>query len=195
MKRQFIIIGLLAVSAMTLFGQGRVRFNNLVSFNPIYGGPTGGVIPPPLVYAGADHSIQLLWAPGTYADQAAFNAANPSSSASFAFFGVTGSAPAHGPGADQAGLFDAGIVALGGAAGTYTMQARGWFNGGLYPAYADAVLARANVGRSELFTINATESPAPLSTTLFPSFTIFSIPEPSTFALAGLGAGALVSSA
>lgn len=54
-----------------------------------------------------------------------------------------------------------------------------------------ASAAGANPGVSQLFTINVTAPPDAANHTIFPAF-IIGIPEPSTFALAGLGAAALL---
>jgi hypothetical protein len=174
-----------------MYGQSRVNFNNLISGNTITVGAdnmgaAGGAAG---AYVGANYSIQLLWAAGTYADLGLFFAANPQSSTPVAFFGATGG----GPTTDGAGLFDGGTVAFGGAAGTYTALARAWYNNGQYSTYSAATGANANAGQSALFSINATASPTPAPNTTFGSFTVGAIiPEPSTFVLAGLGIASLL---
>jgi hypothetical protein len=184
MKRIVLAISLLVASGMALSGQGRVAFNNYISENWIYVGPLIGP-QSQWVFAGSNYSIQLLWAPGTYSDQAAFNAANPSSSASSAFWGVTGTAPEHGPWIDGSGTFEGGLVPIG-TPGFYTMQARGWYNGGQYPTFGAALGANANVGLSLLFSQIVTAGPGPAYNTIFPSFTIWTVPEPSAFSLVAL---------
>jgi hypothetical protein len=75
--------------------------------------------------------------------------------------------------------------------GTGTFQLRAWDNvNGTIQSY-DAALTR---GKSELFSVVAlTESPnIPPNMLGFRSFNLVSVPEPSTFVLAGLGAAALV---
>jgi hypothetical protein len=143
-------------------------FNNLTSETGIHVDNAGG----PTVYAGSSYSIQLLSALGTYTNQAAFDAANPTSSIPVAFFGVTGSAPGHGPNSDGAGLFDGGTVKLGPPSMTYTLQARGWFNGGQYSTYAAARAAGANTGLSVLFTVDVPNIFTAAPETRFPSFTM-----------------------
>lgn len=191
MKRTLLVIAAMAVSAMTMYGQGRILFNNYVSGNAI--SIAAGSAQDPAAYIGADYTVQLLWAPGTL-DQAAWDAATKSSSTAVAMFGATGVAPGHGPAADGAGLFDGGTVAMGGPGGTYTFQVVAWYNGGTYSTFSAASAAGKNIGMSALFTGNATVSPTPAQNTTFPSFTLNSgaiIPEPSTFALAGLGLAGL----
>lgn len=183
MKRIILTLTAIAASAVTMYGQGRVLFNNYVSGNAV-------TISPGATHVGADYSVQLRWAAGTFADQAAFMAANPSSSAVFAFFGATGGSP----GSDGAGLFDGGTVAMGGPAGAYTMQIVAWLNGGQHGSYANAVAAGVNAGLSQLFTVNVTASPTPPANTIVAPFSVSAeiIPEPSTFALAGLGLAGLL---
>jgi hypothetical protein len=178
MKKIVPLVAIILTSVIAASGQGRVNFNNVSSGNPVVVFPFGD-------YAGANYSIQLLWAAGTYNTYPAFAAANPSSGSPVSFFGGTGSAPAHGPTVDGAGLFDGGIISIG-PAGIYTMLARGWFNGGQYPTYQAAQNAAANTGLSQLFTMSVTAPPVGANDTFFPSFVI-GIPEPSTFALLGLG--------
>jgi hypothetical protein len=186
MKKTLVTLAVIGVSALTMFGQARVFFNNVVSLNAITIGTPAN---PPATgqYVGSDYSIQLLWKAGTFADLASFLAAGPSSSAAFPFFGSTGG----DPGVDGAGLFDAGTVYLGGPAGTYTFLAQAWYNGGTYSTYSAAAAAGRNVGQSVLFQIAANEPPSPPKDTIFPSFTVRVVPEPSSLALGGLGLAAL----
>lgn len=190
MKKILVTLTAVAVSALTMYGQGRVLFNNYVSGNAITvgaanmgasGGAAGANV-------GANYSVQLLWSAGSFADLASFLASNPSSSTPVAFFGATGGSP----GTDGAGLFDGGTVAFGGAAGAYTALTRAWFNGGANSTYAAALAANANTGQSALFSINATAAPTPAPNTTFGSFTVGVVPEPSTLVLAGLGLASLL---
>lgn len=191
MKRILVTLTAVAVSALTMYGQSRVNFNNYVSGNAItvgidnmgaVGGAAGANV-------GANYSVQILWAAGTYADLGLFLAASPQSSTPVPFFGATGGSP----GTDGAGLFDGGTVAFGGAAGTYTALARAWYNNGQYSTYSAASGASANAGQSALFTVNASIAPTPPPNTTFGSFTVGAIvPEPSTFVLAGLGIASLL---
>jgi hypothetical protein len=186
MKKTLVTFAVIGVSALTVLGQARVFFNNIVLGNPI---TIGAPANPPATgqYVGSDYSIQLLWKAGSFADLASFLAAGPSSSSAVAFFGTTGGSP----GTDGAGLFDASTVFLGGPAGTYTFLAQAWYNGGTYSTYSAAAAAGRNVGQSSLFQLNATASPSPAPNTPIPSFTVRVVPEPSSLALGGLGLAAL----
>lgn len=192
MKKLLLTLTAVAVSALTMHGQGRVNFNNYVSGNAITvgsqnQGATGGAAGANL---GANYSVQVLFAAGTFNDINLFLAAGPQSSAPVAFFGATGGSP----GTDGAGLFDGGTVATG-AAGTYTMLVRAWYNNAQYATYSAANTAGVNTGQSALFQITSTAAPTPPPNTTFASFTAGTsviIPEPSTFVLAGLGVASLL---
>ena len=184
-----VTLSLIAASTTALFGQGRVAFNNIVSGNLI---TAWGPYPPYGDYlVGSTYSIQLLWAPqGTYATIPEFMAAVLGQSAAFPFIGTTGDA------GSAAGYFDGGSVpspvGTSMPPGNYTMVARAWYNVG-FANYDAAVAGGGGIGWSTFFNMTPTVSPTPPPNTIFPSFTIgVRIPEPSTFALAGLGAAALL---
>lgn len=196
-----LLLTLAAVTAVTTmsYAQGVINFQNESTFAPAdaitvgathtaNGGNTGDGI------GGDKYSVQLLWAPGTYANQAAFNAALPSSSA--VFTGNSVFLANTGPLATFSGFFDAGAVNTGAAAGTNTFQVRAWYNVGFstYAAAQTASLANlANVGTSVLFTGVTASGSTPVNTTIFPGFQVTStVPEPGTLALAGLGAASLL---
>jgi len=184
----------------TMYGQGRVNFNNQSTFNNADAitvravvpnvsnnqGPTGGNAGDGI--GGDKYSVQLRWAPGTITTQAAFDAAALPPSAIFtgaAFLANTG------PLATFSGFFDAGTIANIGAPGTFTMQTWAWYSVGA--GNATYAAATGNKAASALFTVNVTASPTPVNSTVFPGFTVGTpVPEPGTFALAGLGAAALL---
>jgi len=183
----FVAVGLCALST---YGQGRINFNNLTT--PGVGevtigttsGPAQGL---PGQYVGAEYNVQLLWLPGAFAGTAEqFLAQAFSSSAIFEFFGATGG----NPGSDGAGLFDGGVVPIG-PAGQYSLLEVVWHQN--WNTFAEARgNGTANVGWSDILVANVTASPTPAGNTTFASFTVQPIPEPSTFALAGLGAAAML---
>lgn len=185
MKRVLPILALLVASATNLLGQGRVLFNNYSTappFNPIWtwsgiGGQSNNV--------GANFFVQLTWAAGTFANQVAFDQANPNTFSPTSFFGTTGGSPE----TDGAGLFDGGTIPIG-PAGTYTMQVRGWIS--TYPTYnAARGSGTPYLGTSQLFTMDVTAAPIEALSTVFPSFAIWWVPEPAPVAFAGMGLVAL----
>src|SRR6266516_6765269 len=117
MKKLLLTLTAIAVSAATMYAQGRIGFDNLGTGNAITvgalnqgvsGGAAGANI-------GANYFIQLLWAPvASYGSEAAFLAAVLGQSASVPFFGATGDSPT----TDGAGLFEVGSVAV--PVGSYT---------------------------------------------------------------------------
>jgi hypothetical protein len=148
---------------------------------------------------GDKYSVQLIWVAGTGYNQATFDAANPTygvactgvggSTASTAFFTNTG------PVATGAGFFDAGTIPSPSGysmpGGRYTMQVLAWYNVG-YSTYESARAGLANVGKSQLFIADSFMPPGPADDTIFPGFSVGTIPEPSTLALAGLGGAAML---
>jgi len=193
MKKLLLTLTVVAASALTMYGQGRVLFNNLSSttgirVGAVNQGATGGAAGATL---GANYSIQLLWAPVGNYSYSSFVAAALGSSAAVPFIGTTGGG---GPLVDGSGLFDGGAipnpVGTSMPAGNYTMMARAWFNTG-FATYDLANAAGRNTGFT-IFNQSATAFPAGAPTTTFPDFTVGQVPEPSTFALAGLGAAALL---
>jgi len=193
MKKLLLTLAVVTATALTMYGQGRVHFDNVYNGGTINeairvgtinqgttGGDTGAFV------GGNNYSIQLLWAPvGTYANDLALAAAALGTSAAFPFVGLTGGSPT----TDGAGLWDAGDVSTG-AAGAYTMMARAWYSaGGLN--YDAARQGGFNTGYA-IFNLTSTAFPTASPDTIFPTFTVGIVPEPSTFALAGLGAAALL---
>jgi hypothetical protein len=193
MKKLLLSLTAGVLSVATMYGQGRVAFNNQSTFATndavrigtpnmgAIGGNVGDGI------GGDKYSVQLRWAPGTITTQAAFDAAAGLTS-SAVFTGSSVFLANTGPISTFSGFFDAGSVAMGAPAGTFTMQTWAWYSVG-FPTYQ---AAGGNRGASQLFTVNVTASPTPVNSTVFPGFIVTAVPEPSTFALAGLGAAALL---
>lgn len=207
MKKILLTLTVVGALASTVYGQGRVSFNNAATFNAsdaitisslnmgAAGGTTGQGI------GGDKYTVQLVFAAGSGLSQAAFDAAavqgntatgvGSGGSLAAAFFANTGTVASGG------GFFDAGPVpspvGTSMPAGNYTMQVWAWYKGGGATTYAQALSAGVNVGKSALFNVNGVAaSPGPVVSTSFLAFQVGTVPEPSSLALAGLGAVAML---
>jgi hypothetical protein len=190
---------LLVFLPLSTLGQGNLAFNNgdvtpgpapvTISsapgtFNPADG--SGGA------YVGGDYTASLYFLNGIVTNQAVFDSSNPILSALFntPFLGVTGVGPNHGPTTDGAGLFGANQNYLGAATGqVVTIQVRAWYNGdGLYTSYDQALAAGQNVGEANPVSLFLAVGAGALPNLdgLLP-FTVRVVPEPSVYALLGLG--------
>ncbi len=197
MKKLLLLAATLVVAVTCSYAQGRFYFNNStsgggpVTVGTLNMGATGGAAGS---FLGSPYSIEVLYAAGTFADQASFNAAAPTATAATAFFGA---GPAGEPNQNNgAGIYDFGpqVLVTVPTTGIYTVQARAWFNNGQFATFGAAASAPAgaNTGLSGLVQVNAKAAPAPADSAIFSGFTVGVVPEPSTFALIGLGMGALV---
>jgi len=141
-------------------------------------------------YVGADYTASLYFLNGVVTNQAVFDNSSPIlfAPANTLFYGTTGLAPAHGPTVDGAGLFQGGDPILP-TTGIVTAQVRAWYNGGgLYTSYAQALAAGQNVGESIPVPVllGVGTQNVPTLDGLLP-FTVGLVPEPSIYALLGLG--------
>jgi hypothetical protein len=204
MKTSLLTIVALCAVELTAFAQGRVAFNNSSTFSPsdaitigaVNQGTSGGLAGQGI--GGNQYSVQLVWVAGTGLSQAAFDAGVQTSSQPITGVGGGGSPTAAflantGSMASGAGFFDAGIIPnpIGTSmpGGGYTMQVLAWYSVGL-TSYNQALAAGKNLGKSALFNMTATVI-APVNPTVFPAFVV-GVPEPSSLALAGLGAVAML---
>lgn len=201
MKKILLTLAIAGLSA-SVFAQGTVVFNNrvlgtLVTF--VYEGgnsqvrgngpsdtPVGGFDWTGYTrIAGTGYSAQLFAAPGADALESAL-IAGPITG----FRTGTAAGNVVGTTATLTGIAENALVA--------TLMMVAWDNkGGLYPTWTEAKVAWQHgliaAGTSGTFNVNGIggTQPAPFLTGL-QSFNIYTIPEPSTFALAGLGAAALM---
>jgi hypothetical protein len=210
MKKALLTLTAVTATVLTTFAQGHVSFNNQSSLdvtnatvNPsdaitisAYHQPGGGNTGDGI--GGDKYAVQLVWVAGTVLSQDAFDAGpqtfgpvvygtGSQGAANNAFLSNTG------PLSTFSGFFDAGVIPN--PAGTsmppggYTMQVLAWYKVG-FADYYSAVAAGVNTGRSALF--NMTVSAGVANPTVFPGFEVGFIPEPSTLALLGLGAMAML---
>jgi hypothetical protein len=175
MKQKLAILMALAASTACVLAQGTVNFQNGgPGVNAIIGGSTAAHTP----LSGAGYSANLYWALGTVTD--------PLQLASAGF------ATPFGTGA-SAGYFFGGVLGIPGtsAAGgqLVTVQVVAWNT-----ATGASWAAATERGAGNLFqvTLGGGTTPPPFFTAMTAFNLTTTIPEPSTFALAGLGAASLL---
>jgi len=203
--KKLILAGCVATCAVSVLAQGTIVFNNRVVGSvvaPVYapnpaspsqqqlgnttlGFPQGTTVYGGAALSGTGFTAQLWGAPGAGQTEGSLVPATGYSLAGFR----TGAA---------VGLWttstDAAIIPGAGEGTVATLQVRAWDNaGGTITTYAAAIAAQGTFGASALF------NSAPLGGVSAPpnlvglqSFSLTAVPEPSTFALAGLGAVALL---
>jgi len=190
------ILGLTACA--TTYGQGVVQFNNYQSTtyqqvkyenNAALGAQSGQAVVSPTV------ELQLLWALGTFADTTSFNAAANSGVTTFINPGFN---------FNGGGYYGGGNQTLTGwtAGQTVTFEVLGWETSG---ANGGATFAASKLkGTSALWQevgaasanangIQPSSNPAKFFNVGPPAMSlVLTVPEPTVFALAGLGAAALM---
>jgi len=117
----------------------------------------------------------------------------PIASTRTVFIGDATTTAAGSPGSNGAGLIQGPVADTGFAVGTDTIQVRAWYDPNHNTTFNQAVAAVVNTGVSALYNITSTAQTDPtvpsLDTIGFAAFTVGTVgPEPSTFALTGLGA-------
>jgi hypothetical protein len=190
MKKYLSMLAVVAVAA-SAFAQGTVNFSN--NGSTLVKNPDGTSLP------NAGGYVQLLWAPaGTAAADysatqslTAWLAANPGWAA------IDSSIKAIGP---VAGRFLGGTVTVPTPVAGAPIQAAVASWSGTMQTFDAAFAAGANLGISTEFAVttgNPNTTPAGVPAVItgagqFGGMTLVAVPEPSTLALAGLGAAALL---
>lgn len=207
--KKLVLAGCVFTCAASVFAQGTIVFNNRVVGSvvaPVYakdpanptvqqlgntasGFPAGTTVYGGATLAGTGYTAQLWGAPGAGQAVGSLVAATGYSTAGFR----SGAA---------AGLWttstDAAIIPGAGEGSVATLQVRAWDNqGGTITTWAAAQAAGVDSGASALFNSQPLGGvSAPPNLVGLQSFSLTGtggpIPEPSTFALAGLGAVALL---
>jgi len=179
------------------FAQGFINFSWFGSGNPTAGvtiaPPSGVPGQQPGWYVSGDYSVEAYMAVGAGATEVSLV---PIASTRTVFIGGATTTAAGSPGSDGSGLIQGPVADTGFAVGADTIQVRAWYDPGHNTTYQQAFDAGVNTGKSTLYTITSTGQTDPTVPSLdninFAAFTVSAVPEPSTFALAGLGAAALM---
>ena len=161
----------------TSFGQGTVNFSNLGGNDSqkVYLNTVGG----PLAPAGTTYSLGLYWAPDGVTDEEAFVMVGTSTG----IIGLEGT---------PSGLFSGGTrnVPVTPASGPAMLQVRAWSSAFGSSFEEAAASGAAALGKSPIIRVDTGDpgSPASILAAGFTGFAI-AVPEPSTYALAGVGVG------
>lgn len=188
MKKTLITLMAVGAASTMAFAQGTVSFNNNAASIVMVDPGDGSALVPAPANGGF---VQLLWAPVGTTD---LNLFQPTLNVAGANITENGAARFLAPGRFAAGVVTIPSISPGGAA---ALVVRGWL--GTAPTWADAVNQGAPTGWSPIFTIPATGDPTALPpglsvavNTVFPAGMVIAVPEPTSMALAGLGAAALL---
>jgi len=169
MKRNvaLAILGVAVVTATSVFGQGAIRFNNYQApYVPITAGGAN-------IGAGEGVQIEVWWGPGTVSESALQFGENADLSGFAGYTDLTQSftVPAY----------------VGGETWTFQLRASGILGG---QAVDSAASRGPLVSTADIGDLGASPPGTP-SLVYTPGFEVI-VPEPTTFALAGLGAAALL---
>jgi len=201
MKKTLAIAILGLTACATTYGQGVVQFNNYVStsYQPVKYANDAATTAALGAQAGqpvtsATVELQLFWALGSFADQASFDGAKQTGVTTFINPAVSFGGGGYYTGPNQ-------TLAGWSAGQTITFQVQGWqtagANGGA--TYASSKLEGTSTLWQEVAAANAnangiqpSSNPAKGFNVGPPAMTLAIVPEPSIFALSGLGAAALM---
>jgi hypothetical protein len=196
MKKLLLLTGFSFAMAVPAFAQGYMDFSYIAGTGIAVAAPSNPSSQQAGWLLGNDYSVEAYMATGTGQTEGSLApiAASLTSFAGGVTDGVNGSGLWTGPG----GAFVNTGLAVGGA----TIEVRAWYNpgGNTYASYAAAQAAGVNTGKTTVFNITLASSTDPTAPSMdsagMPAFTVSGsvapVPEPSTFALAGLGAAALL---
>jgi hypothetical protein len=198
MKKTILLIGLTMATIVPTFAQGYLDFSWTAGSGIQIGSPSNPSSQQPGWYLGGDYSVQAYMAVGSVGE----GSLQPIAAAKTTFLGgattVAPSGSGGSPATDLAGLWFAGAQDTGLAIGADTIQVRVWYDPNHNSTYEAALAAGLNTGKSALLSITTVSSTDPTIKSLdsigLQAFAVGAavVPEPSTFALAGLGAAALL---
>jgi len=179
------------MASLSTFAQGTIDFSWTGGSGITIGSPSNPSSQLPGWFLGGDYSVQAYMASGTGAAESSLSAVG---TAKTTFLGTTGPTQPNGEGLWFSGAFSATPFAAG---VPDTIQIRAWYDPSHNTSYEQALANNVNTGKSALLTITPADPSSPsaqsMDTIGLAAFTVTGIvPEPSTFALAGLGAAAML---
>jgi len=194
MKKTILLLGL-AMASLSTFAQGYIDLSWTGGSGITVGSPSNPSSQHQGWFTGSDYSLQAYMASGTGQAESSLS---PIASLRTTFLGGPTSATG-GPTTDGAGLFASATFANTGFAvgAADTIQIRVWYDPNHNTTYDQAFALGLNTGKSGLLTITPADQTSPsapsLDTAGMQAFSVSTpVPEPSTFALAGLGAAAML---
>jgi hypothetical protein len=198
MKKLLTLGGLLVLGAVPAFSQGFINFSytgNGFTTGIQVGGGGAGIPATQQIgwYVGNDYSVEAYMAAGNNQPEGSLS---PIASTFIRVgFQPLPTTAAGAPGVDGSGLFQGGAVDTGLPIGPATIKVWAWYDPNHNTSLAQAFLFGVKYGASALLNITTVANSDPtiqsLDTINMPAFTV-GVPEPSSFALAGLGAAALL---
>lgn len=201
MKKLLLLTGFSLAVVAPAFSQGSMSFlwtGSSFSTGIKIGSPSNPSAQLSGWYVGSDYSAEAYMATGTGVAEGSL-APIAATLTSMGFVAGTATTAGGGPGTDGSGLINGAAPDTGLAVGNATIQVRVWYNGGQYATYEAALAAGVNTGKSLEYTIALAGSGTPPPSLDDIGMAAFNVqgtgtimPEPSTFALAGLGAAALL---
>jgi hypothetical protein len=196
MKKTILLIAL-TVASLSTFAQGVIDLSWTAGSGITVGAGSNPASQQPGWFCGSDYSLQAYMASGTGQAEGSLSAI---ATLRTTFLGNVTSA-AGGPTSAGEGLFaSAQFANTGFAVGSPdTIQIRVWYDPNHNTTYEQALAQGLNTGKSALLSITPSDPTSPaapsLDTVGMAAFSVSGgsvIPEPSTFALAGLGAAAML---
>src|SRR6266478_1111182 len=193
MKNETLLIGITMSGTVPMLAQGFLDF----SWTAGSGIKIGTLSNPSSQsgwYVAGDYSVEAWMATGAGRPQGALV---PIASTKTVFIGGATTTAGGSPATDGSGLWYAGPQDTGLPTGLATIHVRAWYDPNHNTSWEQAHDLSLNVGISSLYNINlVTSSSDPTIQSLdninFQAFTVADCAEPSTFALAGLGAAAML---
>ena len=187
------------MASLSALAQGFISMNWFGGGDPTVGIKIGSPSNPssqlPGWFVSGDYSVEAYMASGTGVAESSLT---PASNTKTTFIGGATSSASGSPATDGSGLFQAGAQDTGLPLGADTIQIRAWYDPNHNTSYEQALAAGLNTGKSAVLSINGVTSTDPTIQSLddihMAAFTVSAsvVPEPSTFALAGLGAAAML---